>query len=60
MSTDPPTELEPTPFLAVDIVIDTNVWVHVDNQAVSQHESARSLITRLLHSSTMICFDLDA
>jgi predicted nucleic acid-binding protein len=40
-----------------DIVIDTNVFVHAENEAEADCEPSRRLISGLLATTTCLCFD---
>jgi predicted nucleic acid-binding protein len=41
----------------VDVVIDTDVLMHAENEESADQEPSRRLIRRLLNSETRLCFD---
>ena len=44
----------------VDMVVDTNVWMHASNPEVDTFKAALDFVVVLLRSSTVLCFDIGA
>ena len=41
----------------IDVVVDTNIWLHANNPTVDTFAAALEFVRTLLRSSTVLCFD---
>ncbi len=58
--TDSPSPDEHPVLCHVDIVVDTNIWIHAGNPGVDKYTEAQRFVLALYGSETILCFDVGA